>query len=80
MWDGPIGSTPVLVVCGSVSAKVVALNSVTGANTGHYQFRHHRFTSQRAKAGWSSTRWRSIVDQDAAASMALESPDDPETN
>jgi hypothetical protein len=36
MWDGPGGSTPMLVVGGSMSTKVVALNPLTGANTGYF--------------------------------------------
>ena len=35
MWDGPDGSTPTLIVAGSMSKKLVALDPNTGANTNY---------------------------------------------
>jgi hypothetical protein len=36
MWNGPGSSTPMLVVGGSMSTKLVGLNPTTGVNTGYF--------------------------------------------
>jgi hypothetical protein len=36
MWNGPNGSTPMLIVGGTMGKKLYALNPTTGANTGYF--------------------------------------------
>jgi hypothetical protein len=36
MWNGPSGNTPMLIVGGSMGKKLMALNPVTGSDTGYF--------------------------------------------
>jgi hypothetical protein len=38
MWNGPNGTTPMLVAAGGMSRKLIALNPATGVNTGYFNF------------------------------------------